>query len=137
MMKKPMINKPMINKLGLLIAMLTALPASAVLANSDMAKIVTQGGRSVDCLSPIAVNKIDGLQKIVPAQGFEIEPGVHTLNGRAILDTTFCRVGRGGNRGGYAPDLEVDFEAGKTYHIGYDHRSSNRDEWKLVVWKVE
>ncbi len=130
-------KKPMMKKLVVMIAMLTALPASVVLANSDMAQVVTQGGRPVDCLSPIAVNKIDGRSKLVPAQGFEIEPGLHTLNGRAILDTTFCKVGRGGNRGGYAPDLEVDFEAGKTYHIGYDHRSTNRDEWKLVVWKVE
>ena len=124
-------------KLILMIAMLTALSASVVLANSDMAQIVTQGGRPADCLSPIAVNKIDGQQKIVPEQGFRIEPGAHTLNGRAILDTTFCKVGRGGNRGGFAPDLEVNFEAGKTYHIGYDHKSSNRDDWRLVVWKVE
>jgi len=102
-----------------------------------MASVITHGGRPVHCLSPIAVNKIDGRQTIVPAQGFKIEPGIHTLNGRAILDTTFCRVARGGNRGGYAPDLEVNFEAGKTYHIGYDHKSANRDEWKLVVWKVE
>jgi hypothetical protein len=127
----------MMKKTILMIAMLAALPASALLASSDMAQIVTQGGRPVDCLSPIAVNKIDGQQKILPTQGFKIEPGVHTLNGRAILDTTYCTVGRGGNRGGYAPDLEVDFEAGKTYHIGYDHRSTNRDDWKLVVWKVE
>lgn len=26
---------------------------------------------------------------------------------------------------------------GKTYYIGYDHKSKNRDNWKLVVWKVE
>jgi len=121
----------------LMMAVLATLPASVLLASSDMAQIVTQGGRPVDCLSPIAVNKVDGQQKILPAQGFRIEPGVHTLNARAILDTTYCKVGRGGNRGGYAPDLEVNFEAGKTYYIGYDHRSTNRDEWKLVVWKVE
>jgi len=124
-------------KIILMMAVLATFPAAGLLASSDMAQIVTQGGRPVDCLSPIAVNKVDGQQKILPAQGFKIEPGIHTLNGRAILDTTYCKVGRGGNRGGYAPDLEVNFEAGKTYHIGYDHRSTNRDEWKLVVWKVE
>ena len=64
-------KKPKINKLLLMIAALVALPASAVFANSEMAQIVTQGGRPVDCLSPIAVNKIDGLQKIVPAQGVQ------------------------------------------------------------------
>lgn len=124
-------------KLFLTIAVFAGLAATDASANSEMAQVVTQGGRPVDCLSPIAVNKIDGKMRIVPAQGFEIEPGVHTLNARAILDTTFCKVGRGGNRGGYAPDLEVNFEAGKTYYIGYDHKSNNRDDWKLVVWKVK
>jgi len=124
-------------KLFLTIAVFAGLAATDASANSEMAQVVTQGGRPVDCLSPIAVNKIDGKMRIVPAQGFEIEPGLHTLNARAILDTTFCKVGRGGNRGGYAPDLEVNFEAGKTYYIGYDHKSKNRDDWKLVVWKVK
>ncbi len=118
-------------------AILVVLPMSAVLGSEGMAQIVTQNGRPADCLSPIEINKVDGQQKIVPRQGFKIESGTHTLNGRAVLDTTFCKVGRGGNRGGYAPDLEVDFEAGKTYYIGYDHKSSNRDDWRLVVWKVE
>jgi len=133
-------------KLILMMVILANLPVSADLsknnelnnmANDDMVQVVTHGGHPADCLSPIAVNKIDGQQKFVPARGFEIEAGVHTLNGHAILDTTFCKVGRGGNSGGYAPDLEVDFEAGKTYYIGYDHKSQNCDEWKLVVWKIE
>jgi len=124
-------------KLFLTITVFASLAVSDVSASSEMARVVTHGGRPVDCLSPIAVNKIDGKMRIVPAQGFKIEAGVHTLNARAILDTTFCKVGRGGNRGRYAPDLEVNFEAGKTYYIGYDHKSKNRDNWKLVVWKVE
>ena len=134
-------------KLIPMIALLAGPPVSADLADNEMvdnemiivemAKIVTHGGRPADCLSPIIVNRIDGQQKFVPAQGFEIEAGIHTLNGRAVLDTTFCRVGRGGNLGGNAPDLEVNFEAGKSYYIGYDHKSQNRDEWKLVIWKVE
>lgn len=124
-------------KLVLMIAMLAAWPVSTLLANSDMAQIITHNGRPADCLAPIAVNKIDGEERLVPKMGFKIEPGVHTINGRAVLDTTFCSVVRGGNTGWHTPDLEVDFEAGKTYYIGYDHKSKNRDEWKLVVWKVE
>lgn len=127
----------MVKKLILIVTTLAAFPAAADFAAGEMAQIITHGGRPVDCLSPIMVNKIDGRQRIVPAQGFKIEPGLHSINGRAILDTTFCKVGRGGNRGGYAPDLAMIFEAGKTYHVGYDHRSKNRDNWKLVVWKIE
>jgi len=139
-------------KLILMMAILASLPVSADLATNDivnddmanenmvqgeMAQVVTHGGRPADCLAPVVVNRIDGQQKFVPAQGFKIEAGVHTLNGNAVLDTTFCKLGRGGNPGGYAPDLEIDFEAGKTYHIAYDHQSKNREEWKLVVWKIE
>jgi hypothetical protein len=133
----PSEERMIMKKLVLTIALLAILPASSTFANSDMAKIVTQNKKPAECLSSIAVNKIDGEERIVPAQGFEIEPGTHSINGRAALDTTFCSVGRGGNLGWHAADLEVDFEAGKTYYIGYDHKSKNRDEWKLVVWKVE
>lgn len=111
--------------------------AEMEIAESDMAKIVTNSGRPADCLAPIAVTKIDGQAKIVPAQGFTIEPGVHSLNGRAKIDTTYCKAIRGGNIPGSVADLEVDFEAGMTYYIGYDHDSLNRDDWQLVVWKIE
>jgi len=136
----------------LIFSILAALPVSADLASSeiagndvaemeiaesDMVKIVTHNGRPADCLAPVAVTKIDGQPKIVPAQGFTIEPGVHTLNGRAKIDTTYCKAIRGGNIPGFVPDLEVDFEAGMTYYIGYDHDSLNRDDWQLVVWKIE
>jgi hypothetical protein len=35
------------------------------------------------------------------------------------------------------PDLEADFEAGKTYYVGLDHSSKNKEEWRLVIWKTE
>ena len=102
-----------------------------------MAKIVTGISRSSDCLASVTINRVDGEEKIVPAGGFLIEPGIHTLNGRAKLDTTYCVLGRDGNLAGFAPDLEVNFQASKTYYIGYDHKSENSDEWKLLVWKTE
>ena len=73
----------------------------------------------------------------MPAGAFLIEPGMHTLNGRAKLNTTYCGPGRDGNLAGFAPDLEVNFQASKTYYIGYDHKSENTGEWKLLVWKTE
>jgi len=102
-----------------------------------MAKIVTGISRSSDCLASVAINRVDGEGKVVPAGGFLIEPGTHTLNGRAKLDTTYCGPGREGNLAGFAPDLEVNFQASKTYYIGYDYKSENSDEWKLLVWKTE
>ena len=56
------------NKSVFISAALMVLSASGVLANNELAvlteiekvKIVTQNGRPADCLSPIAINKIDG-----------------------------------------------------------------------------
>lgn len=113
------------------------IPGSETIPESELVRVVTGRGRALDCMAPVIVNRIDGEPRAVPSKGFTIEPGVHTLNGRAVLDTTYCKVEHGGSRGGNAQDLEVNFELGKIYYIGYDYRSLNRDEWKLVVWRVE
>lgn len=117
--------------------MLVILPSAAVLAQSNMAKIVTDNGIPGDCLAPIAITRVDGEKRTVPAKGFSIEPGVHTLNGRAVLDTTHCPLVDRTQRVSTVPDLEVILAAGNTYYIGYDHKSPDTADWKLVVWKVE
>jgi len=103
----------------------------------EMVKVVTGTGQPADCLAPVAISRIDGVRRVVPASGFLIEPGIHAINGRVTLDTTKCGLEDGDLRGGSATDLVVDFETGKTYHIAYDHRSQHMAEWRLVVWKVE
>ncbi len=124
---------------GLMLATLPLLadPVGEDSAASEMAKVVTQAGRPGDCLAAIAVNKIDGELRAVPAQGFLIEPGVHTINGRATLDARKCQPLTAYQQIGRATDLEVNFEPGRTYYIAYDHKSQNTEEWRLVVWKVE
>jgi hypothetical protein len=72
----------------------------------------------------------------VHQNGFDLEPGIHSLNGRAILDTTYCRPIHG-RVSQDVPDLEAEFEAGKTYYIALDHASRNFNDWRLVIWKVE
>jgi hypothetical protein len=124
---------------GLMLAALplVADPVAEDSAVSEMAKVVTQAGRPGDCLAALAVNKIDGELRVVPAQGFLIEVGAHTINGRATLDTRKCRPIAADQQIASAADLEVNFEAGRTYYIAYDHKSQNTEEWRLVVWKVE
>ncbi len=116
---------------------LVADPVGEDSAASEMAKVVTQAGRPGDCLAAFAVNRIDAEVRVVPAQGFLIEPGIHTINGRATLDTRKCQPIAADQQIGSAADLEVNFEAGRTYYIAYDHKSQNTEEWRLVVWKVE
>ena len=139
--------KQAVNKLLMLGLMLSVLPLAADLVTEDLAgedpggnemvKVVTQAGQPADCLAAVAVNKIDGELRVVPAQGFLIEPGMHSINGRATLDTTKCQPITGYTQIGTAVDLEVNFELGRTYYIAYDHESPNIEEWRLVVWKVE
>lgn len=121
----------------LLMVLLLSWPMASLLAQSDMAMVITQGGAPVDCMAAVEINKIDGQQKIVPAKGFEIEPGEHSLNGRALLDTTWCKLNKDDRIDGPVPDLEFNFQAGRTYYIGFDHKPENRQEWQLKVWKVE
>jgi hypothetical protein len=104
---------------------------------SDMVKVVTRGGRPADCLAPVAINRVDGESRLVPAQGFLIEAGVHTLNGLASLDISSCPFAEANLQIKSSEDFEVLFKPGGTYHIAYDHSSENTDQWSLVVWKVE
>lgn len=113
------------------------LPLSSELATNRMAKVVTSMGRPEDCLAPLAVNTIDGENRVVPARGFLIEPGVHTVNGRATLDLENCPLSDNNLYISRAADLEVNFQPGTTYYVGYQHQSANPEEWQLVVWHVE
>ncbi len=131
------VNKLLMCTLTLAVAPVAAAQTDSEIAGSEMVKVVTQSAQASDCLAPVAVYKIDDEMVVVPAQGFLIEPGVHTINGRATLDITKCRPIDGANQPGRVPDLEVTFEFGNTYYIAYDRSSSNPGEWGLVVWKVE
>ena len=121
----------------ILILLLAALLPSQVIANkSSKAKIVTQNGRTAQCISSVVIDEVDGRLSNVAKLGFELDAGTHSMNGRAIINTANCPAIRG--RNSYVvPDLEADFEAGKTYYVGLDHSSKNKEEWRLVVWKTE
>lgn len=102
----------------------------------DMATVVTQVAKPAECISRVAIRKIDGKEKFVSPQGFNIEPGRHTMSGTVAINSRNCPVVRGQDNWN-SPPLEADFEAGKTYYVGYDHSSTDRTEWKYVIWKVE
>ena len=126
-------------KLLLWTLLLLALPLEAQLESHEIAmvQVVTQASHAADCLAPVAVNKIDGEKRAVPAQGFLIEAGLHTINGRAKLDISSCPFKDDDLRISPAPELEVNFESGKIYYIAYYHGSDNTEDWQLVVWNIE
>ena len=69
--------------------------------------------------------------------GFWIEPGVHTMTGSALIDASSCPTVGGNTNPPRAQPLEANFDLGKVYDVGYDHSAREKDEWKIVVWKVE
>ncbi len=101
------------------------------------AKIVTSFNKAAKCISPVEILKIDGREVNVQKMGFKLDPGKHTLSGRALIDTSFCQTVGPASRQYKVPPLEAEFEAGKTYWVGIDHSARNRKDWKYVVWKVE
>ncbi len=114
------------------LALVVAMPALA----SDKARITGQHSQSAQCISPVAINTIDGKLVNVSPQGFDLDPGKHKLMGRASINTGNCPSVRG-RRSNPVQPLEADFEAGKLYYVGLDHSSKNTEDWKIVIWKVE
>ena len=66
-----------------------------------------------------------------------VRAGKHAISGRALINNSFCKATGLDTGNNPITPVEYDFEAGKTYWIGYDHSASLRKDWKLVVWKVE
>jgi len=103
---------------------------------APVARIVTQEQPPDECIAPVHIRKIDGEPVEVTPGGFELEPGPHSMNGVAVLDTRFCRPALGRNSQGVA-DLQADFEADNTYYVGLDYTDPDAANWKLVIWKTE
>ena len=119
----------------LLLALLPLLAAPAW--SAEKARILTSFEDPANCISKVEINSVDGKDVRVPPGGLTLEPGEHALTGRAIINTAFCRTVASRKTAEPVPPLEAEFEAGKTYYVGYDHSSSNRDDWQLVIWKVK
>ena len=112
-------------------------PLLSIANAGEKAKIVTSLENPAKCISAVHINNIDGQEVQVQKLGFDIDPGTHTMLGRTIINTSFCKVmGRGSGVEKIEP-LEADFEAGNTYYVGFDHSSRSRKDWKLVIWMVE
>lgn len=121
----------------LLISMLS-LPASlaAIASDAGTAMIITMQGRTAQCITPVVINEINGELKTLSQQGFVLDAGTHSLGGWAERDPENCPALRG--RDHYSvPPLRATFEAGKTYYLGMDQSSKNKEDWRIVVWKTE
>lgn len=101
------------------------------------AKIVTSMSNGAQCIAPVHIRRINDKEVSVNRGGFELEPGQHTMSGTTVIDTSACPVLGRATISDNTPPLEAEFEAGKTYWVGFDHKSRDRSEWKYVIWKVQ
>ena len=117
---------------------LAALPAMVFAADPNKAQVVTFKSDPTNCLASIEIKQIDGKLKQLPSLGFEIEPGWHSMHGMATVNLNHCPAIEDRSRKQvHVPPLEWLFEAGKVYYVGLDHSSPERQNWQLVVWKIE
>ena len=82
-------------RLFLFLVAILALPLIGQAASDDKAWIITQVAKPTECISKVAIHKIDGREQRLPPQGFELEPGKHTLTGTVMLDTRYLPGTRG------------------------------------------
>jgi len=118
---------------SIFVFLLATLPLGG-LASEDMARVITDGKKPVECIAPIEVYNIDGKLVRKNAMGFDIEPGVHTMVGLAQIDSANCPSMRGASVD--IPPLEYDFKAGHTYFVGLNHKAAGQQEWFFTVWRV-
>lgn len=130
---------------GLLVALAAAAPllakeplvVDAALEEIPLVTVVTAEPLPHECLAPVIINRIDGENNAQPAQGFSLQAGVHSLNGKALLDTGKCRPIEADLYVPSAADLVMEFVAGNIYYLAYDRSYPDASQWRLVVWKVE
>ena len=115
---------------------LVLLPFQANAGKEDKAKIITSASNAAQCISPVHILKIDGREARVQRMGFDLEPGKHTLSGKTLINVSICQTVGQRTYSDNPPPLEAEFEAGKTYYVGFDHSSSDRKDWKYGLWKV-
>ncbi len=113
------------------------LPFQANAEEEGKAKIITSHNNLAQCISSVRILKIDGREVAVQRMGFDLDPGKHTMAGSTLINTSFCPVVGPSTYRDSAPPLEAEFEAGKTYYVGFDHSASKRKDWKYVIWKVK
>jgi hypothetical protein len=123
---------------SVIIALLLPLVACAGQAEkAGKARIITSVEKPAQCIAAVHVHRVDDREVGVPKLAFDLDAGTHTLAARTTVDTAFCMVLGPGRRLPAPPPLQAEFDAGKTYYVGYDHSSPHRKDWKLVIWKVE
>jgi hypothetical protein len=126
-------------KLLLLLFPAAIMFSSSAFSEEGVATIISSGGSPAQCISPLLINNVDGQELAGGRTTITLSPGAHTINGAAQVNTSYCTTvgpSRGGSRS-KTPPLEAEFEAGKTYWIGLNHKASRQSSWYYEIWKVE
>ena len=112
------------------------LVAGHALAGDKSVRITTQSTpQTAKCIFPVQVVAIDGNEVSKPSLAFNIEPGMHSLKFKSQVDRRHCgqQIVTRNSRDTVIPPLEMEFEAGKTYHVALDASADDDEDWRVVV----
>ncbi len=112
-------------------------PDTGPMAGERYALILTDVSRRAERIFPVEIYRIDDQEIRDPRGQRPIEPGVHTIRARGIVNRDLVPgLTRDLSRGG-PQEITVNFQSGYRYFLGLKADSPRREDWELVVWKIE
>jgi hypothetical protein len=106
-------------------------------AGQRYAILYTGGSRRAEAIFPVQIYHLDGKEISSDNQSRHIEPGIHTIKARGIVDRNLVAGLRTDPSRANNARLVFNFQSGRRYFIGVIADSDRRAEWRLVVWKTE
>ncbi|MDJ0655155.1 MAG: hypothetical protein QNJ40_13420 [Xanthomonadales bacterium] len=132
-------------QLALAAVIVTALAATACgsslergpMAGQRFATLVTEGASRARGIYPVQIYKLDGREINTQQTIHRIEPGVHTIQARALADWGLSQTTRRTARREPPPVLEFNFQSGRRYFLGMKAPEPGETRWQLVIYRTE
>lgn len=129
----------------LILALLLAVPVvlfaaeESPYASTDEAHGVIRGdfSRRSEDIYPIQIRKVDGQEFPGKRNVMYLKPGERTITAFILADGLTSMDIRRGLRNDEPQTLTLEVEAGKTYQVGAKLNRKGREQWTIVLWKVE
>ncbi len=112
-------------------------PDTGPMAGQRYSLVQTQASRRAEQIFPVQIYRIDDKEIRDDRAQHKLEPGVHTLRARAVIERDLVPgLSRDLSRGG-AQEITHNFQSGYRYFIGLKADGPRRQDWHLVIWKTE
>lgn len=93
--------------------------------------------RKAEDIYPVQIRKVDGKEFPGKRNVMYLKPGERTITAFILADGLTSMDIRRGLRNDEPQTLTLEVEDGKTYQVGAKLNRSGREQWTIVLWKVE